>query len=142
MAADAKGGTDPREQPGSKDKKPKEERKLSALDRAIQTALGQGKRVGKEDDEGSEQYPTVWDWLTRTGDGGDHIMQPATISVQLGPEGVLATITHRDLGISCSIACPFLQDVFPHLEAALSGPNPPIRSWGKNEPHLRKRRQK
>jgi hypothetical protein len=120
----------------------KEKAKLSALDRAIQTALGQGRKVGLEEDPAREAYPTVWDWLTRTGDGGDHIFQPATISIQLGPEGVLATITHRDLGYSCSIACPGLADVLLALESALSGPNPPIRNWGKTEPHLRKRRAK
>ncbi len=120
----------------------KEKQPLSALDRAIQTAIGSGRTVGLEIDPAREKYPTLWDWLTRTGDGGDHLMQPASLSIQLGPEGVLATLTHRDLCVSCSIATPLLDDVLTAMEIALTQVNPPIRSWGKQEPHLRKRRQK
>jgi len=118
----------------------KPDHRLSALDKAIQTAIGQRRKVGRDDDPARELYPDLWDWLTRTGDGGDHVMQPASMSVQLGPEGVLVTLTHRDLGVSCSVACPMLADVLSTLQAALACPDPPIRNWGKTEPKLRKRR--
>lgn len=120
----------------------KPEKKLSALDRAILTALGDGRKVGLEDDPARTLYPTVWDWLTRTGDGGEHVMQPGQISIQLGPEGVFATITMRDVGVSLSVACTALGDVLQALETSLSSSNPPIRYWGKTEPRLRKRRPK
>lgn len=122
---------------------PKDERpKLSALDRAVQQAIGDGRVVGREDDPARDQLPNLWDWLTRTDGGRDHVMQPADIRLQLGPEGCLATVTHRDLRVSVSIACPFIGDALKALEAALASPNPPIRAWGKDDPRLRKRRPK
>jgi len=120
----------------------KDQRKLSALDRAIMTALGEGRRVGRADDPAAKALPYLWEGLTKTDGGADHIMQPAVISLQLGPEGALATITHRDLRVSCSVAVPYLAECLKALEEALSGPNPPLRSWGKDLPNLKRRRQK
>lgn len=120
----------------------KDERKLSALDRAILQAIGDGVQVGHPDDPAKDLYPNLWEWLTRTEGGKDHVMQPAVVTIQLGPEGVLATVTHRDLKRSVGAACIHLGEVLEALEAVLSMPNPPIRSWGKEDAHLRKRRQK
>jgi len=123
--------------------KPKEgERKLSALDRAILQAIGEGISVGQDSDPAREKYPCLWEWLTRTRGGQDHVMQPAVVTLQLGPEGVLCTVMHRDLKRSVGAACLHLDDALASLEAVLSQPNPPIRSWGKEDAHLRKRRQK
>jgi len=119
----------------------REERKSTALDRAILSALGEGRTVGREDDPAREAFPELWQWLTQTGDGGDHILQPASISIQLGPEGVLVSLTHRDLAVSLSVACLHLADVLPSLQEALASPNPALRYWGKTEPHLRKKRK-
>jgi len=114
---------------------------LSALDKAILTAVGQEKKLGLDNDPAKTAYPCLWDWLTRTGEGTEFIMQPASISIQLGPEGVFATITHRDLQVTCSVACERLDDALTALESALSDPHPPIKHWGKQEPLLRKRRK-
>jgi len=123
--------------------KPKpDERKLSALDRAILQAIGEGIQVGHESDPAQQKYPNLWEWLTRTRGGQDHVMQPAVVSLQLGPEGCLVTVTHRDLKRSVGAACLHLDDALAALEAVLALPNPPIRSWGKEDAHLRKRRQK
>jgi len=119
-----------------------DDRKLSALDRAILTAIGDGRVVGRSDDPAKDSYPTVWEWLTKTEGGKDYVMQPAVLTIQLGPEGVLASLTHRDLRVTCSIACPTVADVLPTLERELSGPNPPLKSWGKDLPNLKRRRQK
>lgn len=117
-------------------------RKLSALDRVIIRAVGEGRTLGLDDDPAKDEWSAVWEWLTKC-EAKDYVMQGATISVQLGPEGVLATITHRDLKASCSAACPHLADVFAALNAALTAPNPPIRSWGKDpQVQLKRKRQK
>ncbi len=119
-----------------------QERKLSALDRAIVQAIGDGRKVGLEDDPAQDDFPLVWEWLTKTEGGRDYIMQPAVISIQLGPEGVLVSLTHRDLRVSCTVSCAYLSEVMPVLQAALAAPNPPIRSWGKDLPNLKKRKSK
>jgi len=119
-----------------------EDRKLSALDRAILSALGDGRTVGREDDPLAASCPDVWEWLTKTVGGTDYLLQPAVLTIQLGPEGVLGTLTHRDLRRSVSVACGHVADVIPALQAELVKPNPAIKTWGKDEPHLRKRRQK
>lgn len=116
-----------------------ESRKLSALDRAIQSAMGEGRTVGRDDDPAATKYPTLWDWLTRIYVGVGHVRQPATLSITLGPSGVLVSISDRDLGVSCGASCDHLDDALAAIEAALSSPTAPIRSWGKKEPKLRKR---
>lgn len=105
-------------------------------------ALGDGRVVGLEDDPAKESYPELWKWLTRTDGGKDHIMQPAVITLQLGPEGALVSLTHRDLHVSCAVACPHLGGALAALEEALASPNPPLKFWGKDMPVLRRRRQK
>ena len=112
----------------------------SALDKQIQAAIGQDRRLGNPDDPARKRYPVLWDWLSRIYAGRDWIKQPATLTLSLGTEGVIATLTDRDLCCSCGVAVATLAEVFAALEAALTAPNPPIRSWGRKEPQLRKRR--
>lgn len=119
----------------------KKEPRVSALQRALEAAIGAMRTVGLESDPAREKYPNLWEWLTMVGQDTDYVMSPAVISVQLGPEGALVTITHRDMQVSCGAACSNLDDAFLSLEAQLACTNPPIRSWGKGEPVLRKRRK-
>lgn len=118
----------------------KSDRKPSALDRLVQEAMGSNKVFGHPDDGAKASFPELWRWLTTCYLGRDHIKQPATLSIRLGPEGVLASLIDRDLCVSIDVSCSFLADVLPTLESALTGPNPPIKSWGKREPHLRRRK--
>jgi len=118
------------------------ERKPSALERALDAVIGAGMKIGLDSDPARKKYPQLWQWLTMTGEGTEFLMQPAGISINLGPEGVFLSLTHRDMGVTCTISCTHLDDAFAALEAALSSPNPPIRTWGKTEPSLRKRRKK
>lgn len=113
--------------------------RVSALDRAIQTAMGTGRALGREDDPFRSKYPSVWDWLTRIYIGTNQVRTPATITIRLGPEGCLVSMRDVDLGVSVSAACPNLEDAYEALEAALTADVPPIQSWGKKEPRLRKR---
>lgn len=114
--------------------------RLSALDRALQKALGEGLVFGLPSDPARTQFPALWDWLSRAYVGRDSLKQPATLTIRLGPEGVIASLTDRDLSASLDVGCAHLGDVFSHLEQTLQGPNPPIRNWGKKEPKLRKRK--
>jgi len=111
----------------------------SALDKAVQSAMGEGRVVGSDSDPAKEKYPTLWDWLSRIYIGVGHVRTPARITISLGPSGVLIDVSDRDLGVSCGAACEHLDGALEALEAVLSGPLPPIRSWGKKEPKLRKR---
>jgi hypothetical protein len=115
-------------------------RRLSALDRIIGQAIGEDRTLGLPDDPAKVAYPTLWDWLSRIYVGRDHVKNPATLTIALGPEGVLATLTDRDLGVSFGVGCGHLDKVLATLEAALSGPHPPMRSWGRREPKVRKRK--
>jgi len=112
---------------------------LSALERALQTAMGAGRAVGADDDPARAKYPALWEWLSKIYVGVGHLRQPATVTVTLGPSGVLVSVADKDLGVSCGAACEHLEDAFASLERALTSDVPPIRSWGKKEPKLRKR---
>jgi len=129
-------------QPGP-DQPPPDKQRLSALDRAIQAAIGDGRHVGRDDDPAAKRFPDVWEWMTKTEGGKDYVMQPASINIQLGPEGVLVSLTHKDLKVTCGAACLHLEEVFAALQHALTSENPPIRTWGKDpDARLRKRRPK
>jgi len=118
-----------------------QQRRLSSLDRVVLQAMGDQLTFGLPTDPGRERWPQLWEWLSRTEGGRDHVMQPAVISIQLGPEGCLASITHRDLKRICSIACEHLGDALDALERALNANPSPIRYWGKDqEVRLRKRK--
>jgi hypothetical protein len=116
------------------------EPKVSALDRAIQQAMGEGRHLGLEADPARERYPALWEWLSRIYVGRDQIKQPATLTIRLGPEGCLVTLTDRDLCVSMDASCASLTTALDAMEAALQAPNPALRNWGKKEPQLRRRR--
>jgi len=118
-------------------------RRPSALKRALDAAIGEERPVGRADDPAREKFPLLWEWLTLTTDEtGEYLIQPGSITVSLGPEGVFATVSLKDIQYSCPCSCTYLEEVFAALEAALGAPNPPVKSWGKTEPHLRKKRKK
>jgi len=117
----------------------KSEKKPSALDRAIAQAVGDGRTLGADADTAREKYPAVWEWMSRVYIGTDKVRTPASVTISLGPTGVLVRIADRDLMVSCGASCEFLDDALSALEKALTADVPPIVSWGKKEPRLRKR---
>lgn len=112
---------------------------LSALERSLQEALGKGVSFGLEDDPARTRFPLLWAWLTTAYVGRDHIKTPASFTVRMGPEGVLVSIVDRDLQKSVECFSEHLEGVFAAMEQSLSSPHPPIKSWGKKEPKVRKR---
>jgi len=118
----------------------KSDKPLSKLDAFIGQAIGNDRTIGLPDDPAATAYPTLWDWLTRVTAGKDYIKQPARISVVLGPDGVLITLSDTDLTLSLDTSASHLDDVWRTLDAVLSGPNPPFKIWGKKQPTLRKRK--
>ena len=127
-------------QPPGTPGEPYSKKPLSALERVLQQALGSGRELGAQDDPGKAKWPELWKWLTTIYVGPNHIKQPARLNISMGPEGVLVQLSDRDLACGIGISCPHLVDVFEALERALTGPNPPIQSWGKSEPKVRKRK--
>src|SRR5262249_23706090 len=116
-------------------------RPMSALDRQIQQALGEGKVLGNDDDPAREKLPALWDWLSRGYVGPGHVKQPAHVTIRLAQGGVMATVTDRDLCVSVDVATPYLTDILAAMDRALANPSTPLRTWGKKEPNLRKRKQ-
>jgi hypothetical protein len=116
------------------------EKHLSSLDRVIQIAMGEGKTVGNPDDPAAAKWPQLWEWLTRIYIGVDKIKQPASIFLTLGPGGVMARMSDRDLSYSVNVNVPNLQDVFDALEAQLAMGTVGVGTWGKKDPNLRKRK--
>jgi hypothetical protein len=116
------------------------DRKLSSMERAVLHAMGENKVLGNADDPAKATYPELWAWMSTVHVGRDRIKTPASLSIRLGPEGVLVSLTDRDLGVGLEVSCASLEMAFAAIEIALQGPNPPIKSWGKKEPNLRKRK--
>jgi hypothetical protein len=116
------------------------ERKLSSFDRIVEMAMGNNKVLGCEDDPARLAFPALWEWLSTVYVGKDHVKAPATITIQLGPEGVLVRLADRDLASAVDGSCRHLSEVFQTLETTLTTPGSPMRSWGRKEPQLRKRK--
>jgi len=112
---------------------------LTAFDRAIQTAIGDGRTVGADDDPATETFPRLWEWMSNCYVGLDRVHTPPVVTVTLGPSGVLVQLNDRDLCVNLSAACKHLHEVWKALEDALNSPVPPVRSYGKKEPRLRKK---
>lgn len=116
------------------------DRKMSSMERAVLHAMGENKTMGNQEDPAKERYPELWAWISTVHVGRDKLKTPASISVRLGPEGVLITLTDRDLAVSIDATCPTLDGVYAALESALASKNPAIKTWGKKEANLRKRK--
>lgn len=116
------------------------DRPLSALDRAIQQAIGEGREVGCPDDPARERWPSLWEWMTRIHATRDHVMQPASLSIRMIGGGVSVSCSNRDLATSVSTVCPFLGDALDEIEKVLANPSVITASWGRKEAQLRKRR--
>lgn len=115
------------------------EEKLSRLDRLVQSAMGAGRTLGDEADPAQTRWPKLWEWLSKIYFGSNLVKQPASLTIRLGPEGVIASLTDRDLGVTQDAACPHLEGIFEAMEKALNSASSPMRVWGKGEPKLRKR---
>jgi len=112
--------------------------RVSALQRAVLSALGQGRSIGADDDPARESMPELWEWLATIYPVEGRVKNPATIIITLGPQGVLANMNDRDLGYAVSATSKHLSGIFQALQDALTSPVPPVRSYGKKEPKLRK----
>jgi len=126
--------------------KPKDEgaagqQRISAMQRALETATGKGRVIGADDDPFRESMPELWEWLATLYPVDDRVKHPATITITLTPGGVMANMTDRDLCCSIGASAKHLADVFQALQTALTSEVPPIRTWGKKEPALRKRQR-
>jgi len=117
------------------------EKPLNSIQRAVQQALGDGRIFGHPEDPARDKWPELWAWLSSTDAGRDHVKQPATIKISLAVDGVHASLTDRDLACSIPVAVDWIEGVFDALEQALNRPNPPMQTWGRKEPNLRKRRK-
>lgn len=115
-------------------------KRTNFLDRLIQQTVADQRQLGRGDDPAKEKLPNLWQWLTTTDAGVKHVKDPATLTIRIGPEGALASLADRSLGYALDVACPSLLDVLAAVEAALAGPSPSIRTIGKGEPKVRKRR--
>lgn len=116
------------------------EPKVSALDRAIQLAMGDDRTFGLADDPAKETMPGLWEFLTTIYVGRDKMKQPALLQLQAVPGGISCKLTDRDLRQSLGVIVPYFASALESLERIVSGPNPPWVQWGKGEPELRKRK--
>ena len=114
--------------------------KPSAIDRLIQSTIGEGREVGAMDDPAKQKYPELWKVLSTIYVGRDWIKTPATLTIKLGPGGVVLTLTDRDLRSSKTVLCRNLEDMLKALEADLNDMTKGWTTWGKGEPQLKKRR--
>lgn len=117
------------------------ERKLSVLDRVVHQLMGNGERsLGNAEDPARESLPNLWEWLSRINVGRDLLKAPAVLTIRLGPECAIASLTDRDLAVSLDAPTPYLAGALEALERELSCAQLALKSWGKKEPQLRKRR--
>lgn len=113
---------------------------LSSMERAILMAMGENKVMGHVDDDAATKYPMLWEWLSKVYVGRDKLKTPASLSIRLGPDGALATLTDRDLGYSVEATSKTLEGLFDAIERQLRDNPSSLKAWGKKEANLRKRK--
>jgi hypothetical protein len=120
----------------------KKEKPISRLTRLVQQAIGDEVELGHPEDQARVDWPVLWEWLSKIDAGREHVMEPGRITLSLQPTGVNVQLAHRGLAYVVEVFVPCLADVFPGLEAALTGPSPPIRQLGRGKEKIRKRTKK
>jgi hypothetical protein len=135
-----------REREKERDKPPKDatknDRPLSPLQRAVQTAMGEHREFGAADDSFAEKYPLMWELMSSVEVGRDYVKEPASMRITLGPGGVLVTLSDRNFRLAWDTQCEHLAGVWDAMEARLADPTRPGRPVGKGEPELRKRKSR
>src|SRR5436190_2369914 len=114
--------TEPAKQRRQKDKS------VSSLDRIILQAMGENRSVGRSDDPAKESYPQLWDWMSRIYVGRDRIKKPATLTLTLEPDGIVAKLVDRDMCVSVQVSCAHMANIFDQIENALCNGNLPVTS--------------
>lgn len=117
------------------------ERHLTPLDRLIQRSIGKDMTMGGIEDPAATAFPLLWDWLTRSSAGVDHIKEPAKLLIRAVPGGWSLAIQDIDLNTSLEAHSGTLQGCFEALELALHQPVLPIKKYGRTMKELKKRKQ-
>ncbi len=129
-----------KEEKNGDDKEPKGRKRLSAVERIILQAIGDGKVLGLAEDPAREKFPALWEWLTRVYCGKDNIKQPAILTVLAVNGGWTFRVADRDLASAMTVTVKTLEEGFAALEQVVADPSSPIQSWGRKEANLRKRK--
>lgn len=117
------------------------EEELSPLDRMVARALGEDVPLGTILDPVRTSCPTLWQCLSSTKAGADHLMAPARLSLSLTPGGVICGLSSQALAFSIDTSCVLLTEAFEAMEKALCGPAPAFRVWDGKDFRLRKKRK-
>lgn len=117
-----------------------QQKRPAFLQRAIEQAIGNEQSFGREDDPAAKKWPYLWNWLTTWEVGKNNIKTPPSITIRLGPDGVLCSVSDRDLGKAVDVALPHLADCFNAIEEALAGGKVAVRNIGRGETKVRKRK--
>lgn len=117
----------------------KKDRPLSALDRLVMGTIADDLPLGNADDVARETWPTVWDWLTRTTAGKNHVMQPARLTLSMVPGAVICQLAHKGLNYQVEALSDSLAGCFDALEKQLTSSTPGVRPFGRGAPKIKKR---
>lgn len=120
----------------------KKDRPLSPLQRMVAQAMGEDRTFGAENDPAKERYPALWEFLATVYVSETRMKTPCKLTVQLGPGGVICSLTDPDMKQSLQVAFPHLVNLLEEMERAAADPLAPWKSWGKGEPELRKRKKR
>jgi hypothetical protein len=120
----------------------KERGPMGVFERALQRAIGEDKKIGAADDPAASKFPSLWRFLTETDAGPDFLKDPANLRVNVGPDGVLVTLSDQSLGWSVDASSRHLEGVFEALEAILNGANPPFKQFKDKKTKLKARPKK
>lgn len=94
-----------------------------------------------DDESARSAWPDLWEWMTSTDAGEDHIKEPARLTVTLGIGEWSVSLTDESLGVSLSATSRTLQGTFEALQLALTSPMPAIRTWKGSEGALKKKKK-
>lgn len=120
----------------------KEKQTVTAIDKLIQKAMANDEDIGNPDDGSLGTWPMVLSWLCKVDCGKGMVKEPAKLSIKAVPGGYVGTLSDNTLKVAIDAFAQDLAGVFDALESALSQAVPNIRTFGRGEPMLKKRRNR
>jgi hypothetical protein len=92
------------------------------------------------DDEAPKRWPILWELLTTRYPDDERVVAPARLSIAWGMGTWIVSVSSADLRMKLDAYSHTLVGAFDAWEAEASKPEPVWRTWGREEPEIRKRK--
>jgi hypothetical protein len=114
---------------------------MSRFDEVLRARLAENGLALPDDEQARKDYPTLWEFLTRTEVEGQRLKEPAKVTVAVGLGCWTVGLSDGSLGMGLTATSRTLLDAFEALEQALRDPKAAWSVWKGRSVDLRDRKR-